>query len=1152
MKKKSTRMLALLLGAAMSLTQLATPALAAAETLSDIAPAQSAESQPEKTPETAAPAEEPAPAPALEAVEGQTVAMNDGLAGINGCDFTVEGGDTGDYSFADTTLTITQSTTPITIRMASGKTTTAQQIVVSGGTADSPVDLTLDGVNIQTSGCAFALSDKAVVNLTLMGENTLKSGDFSAGIRVPSEAAIVIGVPAGGNGKVFASSKYAASGIGNGTYDGAGSITINGGNITAQGGEGAAGIGSTSGGATVIITGGVIHAIGGRGGAGIGNGGYASYIGGGVKASISGGFVTAIGGEGANGIGAQINATLQGTFTTSPVGDSSQKGNPVIVASSIPAQDYADPEKGANTQGIIILTGGEKPTATLYGSPTPTDNFTLPDGVELTIPDGQKLTIKDDVVMTLGESSKLAIESEGTLANNGTVENTNGTIDNQGKIEGTAPNGGTINSALDVSVSIQPNSPLTYGTPFTISATAKQKASDSSDNHTWPTEAQVNLNGLDFSGKVVVENPNDVLTATLQIDTAQWKAQKWNIDKPNTISVVFPSTTDLLESTGTAALTVNKATPAAPVAPTASSIAGTSLILNTVAGQKYIYTAASSPAPAAGAGEWQPATGTALKFIGLTPETTYYFWTYKPSNTMYDNDSPVSSASAPITTTKDFAGAKSLIEAGTYTMPQTTANAEPAVKNELARQINALAGMADTKVVVNDTDITISNFQAAVAGTADNDDRKGKNGSFNFEVILNSGSTAARKSGSITASDYEGLTNTEAIGAAKKAIEGGGSVTVGYGAGQTRKNAAVLAFVKAKLSGDAAGVDAVASPCTTDSGKYTIVLTKGTKSESIDIPMVVYVRPAPATPAPSPSATPTASPTAKPTPTAAPTPSAAPTAKPTPTAAPSATPAPTPSDKIEAFVTRLYTVCMDRVPGADELAYWVDLFKNAGTTGSGAAQTFIFGQEFSDKNYCNTDFVKRLYRAFMARDGSETDVTGWVAQLEGGKTREEVFNGFALSSEFGKLCAAAGVPQGGAIPVPKYGTVPHGPCPIDGTPAGGTAFIERLYKICLGRDGSADEIRGWTSLLWDHSKTGRDAAFGFVFSEEFTGKKYGNTDFVKQLYRALMGREFDAGGLAVWVAALDSGKQTRQQVFDGFAASDEFTKLCQKNGIVRG
>ncbi|MEG1070169.1 MAG: DUF4214 domain-containing protein, partial [Ruthenibacterium sp.] len=70
-----------------------------------------------------------------------------------------------------------------------------------------------------------------------------------------------------------------------------------------------------------------------------------------------------------------------------------------------------------------------------------------------------------------------------------------------------------------------------------------------------------------------------------------------------------------------------------------------------------------------------------------------------------------------------------------------------------------------------------------------------------------------------------------------------------------------------------------------------------------------------------------------------------------------------------------------------------------------------------------------------------------------------------------------------------------------------------------------------------------------VFSKEFLSKNYNNTDYVKQLYRALMGREADAGGLENWVKALDSGKMNRETVFGHFADSKEFGIIQKSFGL---
>lgn len=289
-----------------------------------------------------------------------------------------------------------------------------------------------------------------------------------------------------------------------------------------------------------------------------------------------------------------------------------------------------------------------------------------------------------------------------------------------------------------------------------------------------------------------------------------------------------------------------------------------------------------------------------------------------------------------------------------------------------------------------------------------------------------------------------------------------------------------------------------------------------------------------------------------------PAPSDQPTTPPTtePTAAPTATPTAKPGAKptgVEGFITRLYEVCLGRTPGASELNGWVNQLTSGETTGTAAAYGFVFSPEFQAKNYCNEHYITYLYKAFMDRAPSDADLKGWAAQLEQGKTREEVFNGFAQSIEFGTICTSYGVAQGVSIEVPKpgYGTVPHGPCALDGKKDGVTAFVERLYTVCLGRGADAAGLKDWTAQLWNHTASGAEVAHGFIFSDEFQGKNYSNTDFVKQLYRAFMGREADSAGLADWVSQLDTGK-TRESVLEGFVGSDEFTAICAAASIARG
>lgn len=253
----------------------------------------------------------------------------------------------------------------------------------------------------------------------------------------------------------------------------------------------------------------------------------------------------------------------------------------------------------------------------------------------------------------------------------------------------------------------------------------------------------------------------------------------------------------------------------------------------------------------------------------------------------------------------------------------------------------------------------------------------------------------------------------------------------------------------------------------------------------------------------------------------------------------------------EGFVSRLYRVCLGRAGADGDVRAWAGQLNSGAVTGSKAATGFLFSNEFQAQNYCNTHYVVQLYAAFMGRDPSAGDISGWVKKLETGMTREQVFNGFAGSDEFARICRSYGITPGAGMAIGPYGTLPHGPCAADGTQDGVTSFVERLYSVCLGRKADQAGLKDWTNQLWNHSASGAQAAMGFVFSKEFKAKNYDNTAYVQRLYQAFMGRGADPAGLAGWVNELDRGK-SREDVFRGFVGSNEFTAICQKYGIVRG
>ncbi len=259
---------------------------------------------------------------------------------------------------------------------------------------------------------------------------------------------------------------------------------------------------------------------------------------------------------------------------------------------------------------------------------------------------------------------------------------------------------------------------------------------------------------------------------------------------------------------------------------------------------------------------------------------------------------------------------------------------------------------------------------------------------------------------------------------------------------------------------------------------------------------------------------------------------------------------------IRAFVGRLYSEILGREADEGGLTAWTNQLIKGNETGVSAAYGFVFSAEFLEKNLCNEDYVKQLYKAFLGREADAGGLAAWVSVLESGRSREHVFNGFALSVEFAGLCETYEIIQGKGVDEFTRGTVPTGPCTVCGKQdpvvyeEGVVSFVRRMYLVCLGRDADPSGLESWSANLREQKETGRDVVYGFMFSEEFIKKNYSNADYVEYLYKAFMGRGSDPSGKAAWVGQLDSGV-SRLEVFEGFVESEEFTKICDEYGIRR-
>jgi len=73
------------------------------------------------------------------------------------------------------------------------------------------------------------------------------------------------------------------------------------------------------------------------------------------------------------------------------------------------------------------------------------------------------------------------------------------------------------------------------------------------------------------------------------------------------------------------------------------------------------------------------------------------------------------------------------------------------------------------------------------------------------------------------------------------------------------------------------------------------------------------------------------------------------------------------------------------------------------------AKGFIFSPEFIDRNTTNAEYLTILYEAFFNRDPDPACWDVWLLELDTGRDRGEVLDGFLYSQEFSELCEDYGI-----------------------------------------------------------------------------------------------------------------------------------------------
>jgi hypothetical protein len=230
------------------------------------------------------------------------------------------------------------------------------------------------------------------------------------------------------------------------------------------------------------------------------------------------------------------------------------------------------------------------------------------------------------------------------------------------------------------------------------------------------------------------------------------------------------------------------------------------------------------------------------------------------------------------------------------------------------------------------------------------------------------------------------------------------------------------------------------------------------------------------------------------------------------------------------LLNNLYNTLFGR--GGDEagMQYWLDGLQSHLFDGANLIYGFFNSDEFLAKELTNEQFVDFLYQGILGRSADEEGKAHWLAQLEGGATRNEIIGGFINTPEFQAYCGAAGILPGKTFP--------------DGTPYRSEYrfIIEHFYATSLGRTPDPEGIEYWVEKMNVGGYTLEDVLFGFLHSVEYQAFEYTDDQYVTSLYSVCIGREPDTEGKAYWLEQL-AGGASRDDVARGFLYSQEFQNM---------
>jgi hypothetical protein len=235
-----------------------------------------------------------------------------------------------------------------------------------------------------------------------------------------------------------------------------------------------------------------------------------------------------------------------------------------------------------------------------------------------------------------------------------------------------------------------------------------------------------------------------------------------------------------------------------------------------------------------------------------------------------------------------------------------------------------------------------------------------------------------------------------------------------------------------------------------------------------------------------------------------------------------------------ALITHYYESILRREPDTAGLDFWqgeaervVGLGANVNETWYAMAMAFFASPEYASFGRDSGSYLTDLYNTFFDRAPDADGFSYWMGQMAAGMPRESVLLQFLFSPEFANFTQS------------QFGNAQVRP-EIDMTMDMYRGILQRLpdnsgFTFFLGQFREA-QCSGADAVRSEADSVSQQ----FFDSPEYGNLQRTNAQYMSDIYNAIMRRGPDLDGIKFWIAQLDSGAQTREQVREQFVASPEF------------